>query len=246
MFSLFRSKTTQQPSPLIADIHSHLLPGLDDGVDSFEESVSLIKEFIKLGYSKIITTPHVMSDYYRNEPSDIQNKLSQLKDYLSEQKISIDIEAAAEYYLDEELIKKLSQSQSMMTFGDRHLLFETNFLTEPLQLKEFIFTATTQGYRPVLAHPERYQYLIGNIEKVEDLKNRGVLLQVNIPSIIGVYSKPIQKFAIELIDKGWVDFLGSDCHNSIHMDFLKGAFSNRHFIKATQLPLLNRSLSQIK
>ncbi len=242
MFSFFKKNKQVNSIPLETDIHSHLLPALDDGVKSLEESAQLIRQFIELGYKKIITTPHVMSDFYRNEPDVIFEKLEQLNKYLKTEKINILIEAAAEYYLDESLIERVNKGEKLMTFGNKYLLFETNFITEPFQLKEFIFSITTLGYKPVLAHPERYQYLVTNFEKIEDLKNRGVLFQINIPSIIGVYSKPIQKLAIQLIEKGWVDFLGSDCHNQTQMNVLKDTIKNKYFKKALELPLLNRSL----
>jgi len=242
VFSFFKKNKQVNSNPLETDIHSHLLPALDDGVKTLEESAQLIQQFIDLGYKKIITTPHVMSDFYRNEPDAIIGKLEQLNQFLKTEKMNIQVEAAAEYYLDESLIERVNKGEKLMTFGNKYLLFETNFLTEPFQLKEFIFSITTLGYKPVLAHPERYQYLVTNFEKVEDLKNRGVLFQINIPSIIGVYSKPIQKLAIQLIEKGWVDLLGSDCHNQIQMNVLKDTFKNKYFKKALELPLLNRSL----
>lgn len=242
MFSFFKSKSQDHHNPLLTDIHSHLLPQLDDGVDTLQESEQLIRQFINLGYSKLITTPHVMSDFYRNTPRQIQEMLDSLNQHLVDQKMDIKIEAAAEYYLDEVLIAKVNNDERLLTFGAQYLLFETNFLTEPFQLNEFIFAVTTQGYKPVLAHPERYQYLVNNFEKVEDLRNRGVLFQINIPSILGAYSKPIQKLAIQLIEKGYVDFLGSDCHNQLQMDVIKAASKDKNFKKALNLPLLNRSL----
>lgn len=242
MFSFFKTRAQKNYAPLLTDIHSHLLPGLDDGVKSLEESGQLIRQFIDLGYSKLITTPHIMSDFYRNEPEQIMEKLVLLRQYLKQEDITISIDAAAEYYLDETLIEKINHNKNLLTLASKHLLFETNFLTEPYQLKEFIFAATTQGYKLVLAHPERYQYLVTNFEKVEDLRDRGVLFQINIPSILGVYSKPIQKLAIRLIEKGWVDFLGSDCHNQNQMDALKETFKNKYFKMALDLPLLNRSI----
>lgn len=242
MFSFFTRKKQISSTPLETDIHSHLLPQLDDGVKSLEESGQLIRQFIDLGYKKIITTPHVMNDFYRNESEDIIAKLESLRLYLKNENINIPIEAAAEYYLDESLIERINKGERLLTFGNNYLLFETNFLTEPFQLKEFIFSVTTLGYKPVLAHPERYQYLVNDFEKVVDLKNRGVLFQINIPSIIGAYSKPIQKLAVQLIEKGWVNFLGSDCHNQIQMDILKDTFKNKYFKRALELPLLNRSL----
>lgn len=241
VFSFFKKKIHRQ-EPLLTDVHSHLLPGLDDGVKSIEESLHLIRQFKDLGFRKAITTPHIMSDAYRNTPSTIESGLVNLQTALVQESIDFEVEAAAEYYLDEVLFQMVKSNEPLLTFGQRYLLFETNFLTEPYQLKEFIFAVTTQGYKPILAHPERYQYLVNDFQKIEDLRNRNVLFQINIPSLVGAYSKPIQKLAQTLIDKGWVDFVGSDCHNQFHVDMMKEAFRNKHFRKALELPLINREL----
>lgn len=221
-------------------MHSHLLAGIDDGVRSWEEAIQVIREFHRLGYRKLITTPHIMSDYYRNEPAGIKQKLTELQALLIQEGIDLKMEAAAEYYLDEELLRKIENKEPLLTFGGSYLLFETNFLTEPYQLKDFIFKVITQGYKPILAHPERYQYM--TMEKAEELKDRGVLLQVNIPSLVGFYSKPIQKLAEKLIEKKWVDLIGSDCHNIVHTQVLEEAIQHKNFRKVLDLPLLNNNL----
>ncbi len=239
MISFFRKKNKFE-NPLRTDIHSHLLAGLDDGVKTQKEAVELVAHFHKLGYHKLITTPHINSDYYRNEPEPIRKALTELNDALRAETIPVVVEAAAEYYLDEELMRKIDSKEKLLTFGQSYLLFETNFLTEPYQLNDFIFKVITQGYKPILAHPERYAYM--TLEKAEELKNRGVLLQLNIPSLVGFYSKPIQQLAYKLIDKGWIDLLGSDCHHAIHLQVLEDAVQNKYFRRAVELPLLNNSL----
>jgi len=228
--------------PLQIDIHSHLLPRLDDGVQSYEESEDVILHFKKLGYKKLITTPHVMSDAYKNTTKKILARLDKLRMYLENQEIDMQIEAAAEYYLDEQVYQMVEQNEEMLTFGKNFLLFETNFLNEPFNMKEFIFLATTKGYKPVLAHPERYLYLQNNLEKAEDLIDRGVLFQMNISSITGFYSKIVQTTAHKLIDKGWVHLLGSDCHHLQHVRLVEEAQQLKYFQKALSLPLLNNSL----
>ncbi len=239
----FLKPTPKKDLPAIAiDIHSHLLPGLDDGVKTLEESWQIIQRFEDLGYKKLITTPHVMNDFYRNTTLGIKNKRDELISFLNEKNSPIQIEAAAEYYLDESLIQAVDNQEKLMTFGQQYLLFETNFLTEPYQLKDFIFKVTTQRYKPVFAHPERYEYLNKNFEKLEDLRNRGVLFQLNILSLVGFYSAPIQKMAEHMIDKGWVDFIGSDCHNEHYSNLLEKAQRTKYFKKALALPLLNNSL----
>lgn len=240
MFNWFKKTAVEQP--LSVDIHSHLLPTLDDGVKSLEEAEKIILHFLKLGYVKLVTTPHIMSDVYRNTPAIINEKLSVLKDHLLLNKIHIDIVAAAEYYLDDSLVKMIEANDPLMTIGKNYLLFETNFISEPLLLKDFIFLASTKGYRLVLAHPERYLYLHHNMAKVEDLLDRGVLFQLNISSITGYYSRQVQQMAFKLIDKGWVHWLGSDCHQFQHIKLVEDAQSTRYFRKALNLPLLNNSI----
>lgn len=244
MLNWFRKQKPVDVSHLFpfADIHSHLLPGIDDGVQTLEQSEEIILNFQRLGYTKLITTPHVMNDFYRNTNEEILARLTELNAHLRQKNINISVEAAAEFYLDETLFKRLETGPPLLTFGRNYFLFETNFMTEPLNLKEFIFLATTKGYKPVLAHPERYLYLQSNFSKAEDLIGRGVLFQINISSLSGYYSKAAQTTAQKLIDKGYVHFLGSDCHNLQHVKLLEETRTNKYFQKAISLPLLNNSL----
>jgi protein-tyrosine phosphatase len=242
VFNWFKKKSISIASPLKVDVHSHLLPMLDDGVKTFEESEEIILRFQKLGYKKIITTPHVMSDAYRNSAEDIHEKLDMLNQYLKSKSIDIIVEAAAEYYLDEYLFRLVEEDKNVLTFGKKYLLFETNFITEPLNLKEFIFLATTKGYQLILAHPERYMYLQNDLDKAQDLLDRGVLFQINISSLTGYYSKPAQQAANKMIDRGWVHLLGSDCHHLQHVKLVEDAQRLKNFHKALSFPLLNNSL----
>ena len=159
MFGIFKRKKTHITLPVWVDIHSHLLPGLDDGVKSVEETVYILKMLKRLGYKKVITTPHVMSDHYPNQTSDILSKLAYVKEEIVKKNINIKLEAAAEYYLDENFIQKIDSRQDLLTFGKNYLLFETSFFNKPAFLEEAIFNMNAQGYQPVLAHPERYGYL---------------------------------------------------------------------------------------
>ena len=237
MWSFFKKSSAVPALPYRVDFHSHLLPGLDDGSRSIEDTEMLLSEFNNLGVKRIITTPHIMHDTYRNSKDTILPALERVKASLT---LPITIDAAAEYYLDEELIKKVECEEPLLTFGDKMLLFETNYLTEPFQLKDFIFKATTQGYKLVMAHPERYQYM--SLRKAEELRDRGVLFQVNLLSFIGFYMKPVQVMAQKLVEQKWVDGLGSDCHNLIQVRSLHDVFKNRHFKLAMELPILNHSL----
>jgi protein-tyrosine phosphatase len=242
VFNWLKKEPAKTVSPLAVDLHSHLLPGLDDGVQTYEESEDIILYFQKIGYRKLITTPHVMSDTFRNSSDRILTRLAKLKTYLKNQNVDVEIEAGAEYYLDDYVYRLVDENKPMLTFGKNYLLFETNFLNEPFNMKDFIFLATTKGYKPILAHPERYAYIQNNMEKASDLLDRGVLFQINISSITGYYSKIVQSTAQKLIDKGWVHFLGSDCHHYQHVKLVEEAQHMKYFQRALALPLLNNSL----
>ncbi len=236
MFRFLRSSK----NPIISikvDLHSHLLPGIDDGARSWDESILLIEALKEIGFTHAITTPHIRPDHYPNTPEVILAQKKQLQLLLVEKKINFKIEAAAEYYLDETLMSQMNGSTSFLTFGRNHLLFELNHLQEPFFLKDFIFKASIQGYKLVLAHPERYQYM--DESRLEDLRDRGVLFQINTLSLGGMYGKPIQRIAERLIDRQWIDWIGTDCHHVENLPWLKKAISNRHYSKALSLPLLN-------
>lgn len=236
MFHFLRSSK----NPIISikvDLHSHLLPGIDDGARSWDESILLIEALKEIGFTHAITTPHIRPDHYPNTPEVILAQKKQLQLLLVEKKINFKIEAAAEYYLDETLMSQMNGSTSFLTFGRNHLLFELNHLQEPFFLKDFIFKASIQGYKLVLAHPERYQYM--DESRLEDLRDRGVLFQINTLSLGGMYGKPIQRIAERLIDRQWIDWIGTDCHHVENLPWLNKAISNRHYSKALSLPLLN-------
>lgn len=221
-------------------MHSHLIPGIDDGVKSLEHSLVTIRKLMDLGYEKFVTTPHIMSDTYPNTIALIKERLAGLREFLAANKVGVQVDAAAEYYLDEYTMDAAKGTEEMLTFGKNYLLFETNYLSEPLNLKDFIFNVASRGYQPVLAHPERYQYM--TMEKAQDLVDRGVLLQVNLLSLSGFYMKSAQKFAEKLIENKMISFLGTDCHNDMQAAALEKALQTKSFKKAIELPLLNSTL----
>ena len=212
---------------LQVDFHSHLIPGIDDGAKEMEESIAMIRRFKELGYKKVITTPHVMSDFYRNTPEIILKGLEEVKNELNKQKIEIEIEAAAEYYLDEFFNKKI-QERTLLTFGEQYVLFELPFLSEPPNLASAIFELQTNGYQPILAHPERYGFWYNNFDNYHELKEKGVHLQLNILSLIGHYSPETQKIAERLIDENLISFLGSDCHHEGHLNLMEVARTKKY------------------
>ena len=244
MFSFFKRRA---PEPvyeaLTTDMHSHLLPALDDGSATMEETMQMIESFRERGYRRLYTTPHILSDYFPNSPETILPALELVRKEIKARGLDIEIFAAAEYYLDDAFLAAVTENKPLMSMGPKkYVLFETAFINEPVHLREVIFKLFTNGYIPVLAHPERYQYFFDNVHRVEELAETGVLLQVNYLSVLNYYAPPVTKLAEQLIDAGLVHFMGSDCHKPRHLEAMKGLAKNKHWKKALAMPLLNRDL----
>ena len=205
-------------SVLKTDIHSHFIPGIDDGSPDMETTISLIKEMQGLGFKKVITTPHVMSDFYKNSSDIILKGLTDIRSELKVQNINMEIEAAAEYYIDYDFEQKIGK-EKFLTFGDNYILVELSFMEAPKNLFDIIFKLQLEEYKVVLAHPERYAFF--TMDDYEELVNRGVLLQINWLSIIGYYSPQIEQKTKDLIAADMVSFIGSDCHNMNHAELYK-------------------------
>ena len=235
MFGLFKKKEVKKTpafdySSIVTDMHSHVLPGIDDGAQTPEESVFLIRKMMEAGIKKIIATPHIMIDFYRNDAETINNALAILKEELKRQEIDIDISAAAEHYFDETFEKRIDD-RKVMTMGDNYVLFEYSFVSQPPNAVYVIQKLKDMGYKPILAHPERYPYM--DIEQLEGIRNWGCNLQLNTISLTGYYGKASKKMAEEMVDRQLVDFISSDMHHPRHA----AAFAN-----ALTMPYLEKLL----
>lgn len=228
---------------LNCDLHSHFIPGIDDGAKKMEDSIQMLKAIEDFGYKKVITTPHVMSDFFRNTPAIINGGLDQLRIAAKAEGIQLEIAAAAEYYYDFELENKIN-NERLLTFGLDYLLFEVSYMNAPDNLDSFIFQLQTSGYKPVLAHPERYPFwFTKKLEHYEKLKDRGVLFQLNINALTGHYSPATKKIAELMIDKGWYEFIGSDCHHLGHIELMKNVRTENYLTKLINSgKLLNQTL----
>lgn len=220
---LFKSFSKKQNLPLnyfyTTDIHSHLIPDIDDGVKTLEESISIIKNLKELGYQKLITTPHIMSHRFPNTKETILSGLEKVKIELKKQNIDIIIEAAAEYYYDEYFIE-LIRKKDLLTFGDNHILFELSYTANPFGLEQVVYELLNYGYKPILAHPERYTYYSQSLEKYHNLKDLGLLFQINLNSLNKFYGKNPKIAAEYLVENSLVDFVGSDIHSMRYFDSL--------------------------
>ena len=218
MISIFKSKP--KLSALIPDgfidIHSHLLPGIDDGSKNLKETETLLHQLKAFGFEKCITTPHTLPEVWENTREGILQKYEETKSQLSEILQPMLHHTASEYMLDDSFIDRL-QSESMLTLKDNLLLIEMSYMNPPLALKEIIFEIKQKGYKPILAHPERYLYYHKNLKAYELLKDLGVSFQMNLLSSVGYYGLSVAKAADDLLKNDFIDFVGSDVHHQKHV-----------------------------
>lgn len=222
MFKLFsRSKQGAADfSFLKADMHSHLLPGIDDGAPDIETSLELIKGMMNMGYKKLITTPHVLWEMYPNTTEIIRSREKIVQDAVNAKGWEVEIKAAAEYFLDDHVAQLVKENQPLLTISGRMVLVEFSLAYPSHSLKDILFAMQMQDYQPVIAHPERYAYLEQNKAFYEELKDIGCLFQLNQLSLAGHYGRTVQELAQYLIKKGYYDLVGTDLHNRRHLEGL--------------------------
>ena len=225
IFNLFKSKPTLKeliPEGFV-DIHSHILPGIDDGAKNIDESLSLISEMRKLGFSKIIGTPHIYPGLHNNTNESIKKSFKKISGKIS------GINYASEYMIDDSLIEKASKKQ-LLCLKDNYILIEMSFFSAPINLYETIFNLRINGYVPVLAHPERYRFLFDDFNQFFKLKKVGCKFQLNLLSLTGYYGKDVALIADKLLKNNMINYTGSDIHNIMHVN----QFSKRVITKHTK------------
>ncbi len=201
------------------DMHSHLVPGVDDGADSVEASLTMLEGFAAMGYKKVITTPHIRPDYFPNTKETLAAGFSKLQAALETSDLKIEVEYAAEYFVDFDFLKKL-ETEELLTFSGNYLLIELSTFAPAPNLYDIVFQLRIKGYQPILAHPERYLYY-SDLKDFVKLKDFGCLFQTNILSLAGHYGKEVKDLSHKLLKKGMVDLLGSDMHHVRHLESLK-------------------------
>lgn len=223
VFSIFkkRARPAGDLQGLVCDMHSHLIPGIDDGSPDLETSLKLTSGLVDLGYKKLITTPHINQDFFPNNPENIGSGKAAVIAELQRQDLTVGFDAAAEYLLDDGFAAKLSTAEPLMTIKDKLVLIELAFVVPAMNIKELIFELQLRGYQPVLAHPERYLYFAANKGWYDQLRDAGCLFQLNLMSFAGHYGREARDLATYLLKKNYVEFLGTDLHHERHLDILR-------------------------
>jgi protein-tyrosine phosphatase len=225
MYNFFSKKNTNtnlsHALPVVLDMHSHILPGIDDGSPDIETSLRLVKGIYNLGIRKSIATPHVISDMYRNTPDTINDALKKLQHACTVEKIDIELSAAAEYMLDDYFMDLIKSKSQLLTIHNNIILTEQSYASPTSNLNEIAFELVTVGYKPIMAHPERYFFYHNNYESFNHLRDMGFLLQVNLLSLTGYYGPAVAKAAKFLFKEDLVDLVGTDLHNMRHLSLLQ-------------------------
>lgn len=218
MFSIFKHKKPflKDLTEGFTDIHSHILFGIDDGAKTLEDSKFLMQSFAELGFKNAITTPHTIKDVWNNTRQIITSKHSEVKELLPELSDRLNIKVASEYLMDESFVR-LFEEEKLLTLKDNYVLVEMSYINAPMQLYDIIFDLQVAGYKPVLAHPERYLFYHHKLGEYKKLKNSGCSLQINLLSAVGYYGENVAKIADQLLSEGLIDFAGSDVHHSQHI-----------------------------
>ena len=187
------------------DNHSHILYGLDDGVRNVEKSLAILEYMESLGYSKVWFTPHTMEDV----PNTTEGLKKRFEEFKAVYKGGLELRLASEYMLDSPFVDRLRR-RDLLLHDDDLVLVETSTWSAPFEFWDILQEMMMMGYRPLIAHPERYHYM--GMNDYERLHTMGCLLQLNVPSVLGFYGRTEKLKAEALLDKGWYFMAGTDTH----------------------------------
>lgn len=243
MLSIFSKKTFLVDALTgFIDIHNHILPGIDDGAKTVEDSIALLKAFAAIGIHDFIATPHIMHNYYENNPTTINKALNSLKKGISETNdLRVTINASAEHMIDSNF-ESLLKDDLAMPYANNHLLIEMSYLQPPINFDAAIKAVTNDKWLfPVLAHPERYGFLHSRPKKYGAFKQQNILFQLNLLSLGGYYGKDVHKMALKLLDENMIEFLGSDVHNIHQLNEIKNITVSKKHLKVLK-PIIDRTI----
>jgi len=222
MISFFskKSRITNFQFPIEVDMHSHIIPGIDDGSPDIETSLELIKGLMKLGIKRSIATPHIIGDMYRNSADTIFPALQGLQLAIENEGLDFEVSAAAEYMMDNYFFELLDNKTVLLTVKDNYILTEFSYSSMPSYPEKMSFAILTEGYQPILAHPERYGYYFHDHKQFKRLKELGFHLQLNLLSLTGLYGKETKLAAEYMLKHELYSFVGTDLHHVRHLQAL--------------------------
>ena len=245
MLNLFKRKYETRPifAPLGTDMHCHLVPKVDDGSKCMEESIECLQTLAAVGYKKVIITPHFQYPRFPNEEEDIKRRYEEIKKQAADEGLEIELAGiGGEYRIDSGFAKRLENPKFLLV-GGKYVLVEFSLHQQMMGSDELIFDMQMKGYEVILAHPERYPYLNVNGMRMEQLKNQGVYFQINSLSLGGFYGEEAKQRALEMLERGWVEFMGTDTHNTMYAQALRDLTHNRKVEKVMEkYQFLNNTL----
>ena len=233
---LTRPRRVAQRSSLtsvnITDMHCHILPGLGGGPETIEQSMHMARQLHRLGFRRIVATPHIMNGFYTASPEQVRMAVNLLQRTLLDEGVSLFIDTAAQYYTDEGLLNLLDAHSEILPFGTHIdaprslILIETSLITFPDIWYDITDLLNARGLMPVLAHPERYVYLQNNRDWIRLLRNRGTLFKIDMASLTGQYGQGAKQMAEWLIDQGQVSFIGTEMSTEHHLRVFREALAS--------------------
>ncbi len=244
MFSfLFKKKSPVEAKlPYSTELHCHVIPGVDDGSSSLKDSIEICKRLKALGVNKILATPHCTENTFENTVESIEPHFNSLVDGLASENIDIQLQFSFEYRIDDNFLKIFNNKQ-IKPLPNNYVLVENSFIQPSWNLESFLYDLKVQGYKPILAHPERYAYYFSDKAMYTKLYDQGTLFQVNILSLAGFYGKNVQRTALWLLEKGYIDFVGSDCHSIAQIEAIEAFVKSKAYQKIRgQFDLMNDTL----
>lgn len=242
MFNLFRRRPKEQTKLFYnTDMHCHILPYVDHGAQTIDDSLAMLRAEIDMGISRVVCTSHVTAETFENTPETLSAAFEKLKAAVKEEGLPVELMLSAEYRIDEYWNKEYAAGHVLPMPG-KYLLLENSFIQELIGIDELMFELQVKGYRTILAHPERYRYYHGRHERYEKLHSMGVIFQLNILSLAGYFGSAPRTEALWLIEHDMCSMLGSDMHNLDHADIIKDYINSREWHKLIEKHQLERRI----
>ncbi len=198
------------------DLHTHLLPGIDDGSKSLEETRAIIAGYIELGFTAAVVTPHIRSGMFDNDEDHIRRLTEEIQEDIEQQGVAFKILPGVEYYFDDRAMQRLLDPSQLLSFGDqgKYILLEFNSLSKPVHLRQLVFDLKVAGITPIMAHPERYAFVAEDLDFVEELVDAGMLMQGTLTCLSGMWGNKSRNTLKKLLDRDLLQLISTDNHNA--------------------------------